>query len=120
MRSIRRKWEVCLQQVAESSSRFEYLSSSLPQATIDEWSADEILMQEFRAVDVSVMDSYDVQQDRGMSISSSSGKQHISQLPLAPSRSDIQLALVEREAACNVPPGSVAWVSSGLRLEEQQ
>ena len=54
--SIGRKWEVCLQQVAESSNRLEYLSSSLPQATIDKWSADETLMQEFCSVDVGVMD----------------------------------------------------------------
>ena len=74
MRSIRHKWEVCLQQVAESSNRFEHLSNSLPQATIDEWSADETLMQEFRDVDVSVMDGYDVQQERGVSISSGSGQ----------------------------------------------
>ena len=77
-------------------------------------------MQEFRSVDVGVMDGYDVQQERGAPISGGPVPQRVSQLPLAPSRSDIQLALVEKEAACNVVLGSVAWVSSGLRLEEQQ
>lgn len=39
---------------------------------------------------------------------------------LAPSKSEIQLALAEKETTHNVPIGSAAWLSFGLKLEEQQ
>ena len=51
----------------ESSDRFTNLCTALPEATISEWSADETLMQELRAVEVDVMDDYDVREKQGIS-----------------------------------------------------
>ena len=39
---------------------------------------------------------------------------------LAPTKADIQLELEERETSSDVSSGSVAWLLSGLKLEEQQ
>ena len=48
----------------ESSDRFANLCAALPDATISEWTADETMMQELRAVEVDVMDDYDVREER--------------------------------------------------------
>ena len=68
--SIIRKWKICLVQVKESSDRFTDLCSTLSDAKISEWSACETLMQEFRAVEVDVMDDYDVREKQGLSFTS--------------------------------------------------
>ena len=80
------------------------------------------MMQELRAVEVDVMDDYDVREKRGISFSALfiPSSRYDLQYLIAPTRAEIQLELTEREIARNVPAGSVEWLSLGLQLEEHQ
>ncbi|KAK7678330.1 hypothetical protein QCA50_018678 [Cerrena zonata] len=100
--SIMRKWKACLDQVEDSEEYFQQLCRRVGPELTAQYTLEEEQLQHERLSNVSVMDSVDVKDGA------------------APGKADVQLTLAASELQSDISPGSAAWISLGLKLEEQQ
>ncbi|KAK7685247.1 hypothetical protein QCA50_011610 [Cerrena zonata] len=96
------KWNACLDQVEDSEEYFQRLCDRIGPHHTASYTWEEETMQQDWLEDVTVMDTLDVKDDK------------------APGKASIQLELAQSEVQSDILPGSAAWISFGLKLEEQQ
>ncbi|KAH9069437.1 hypothetical protein EDB83DRAFT_2314461 [Lactarius deliciosus] len=85
-----------------SVAAFESINSSASSESVEAWSTQEAKAQRERAQDVTTMDIYDIKMKR------------------LPSRVEILLELTEKEIDTSGRKGHLAWLASGLRIQEMQ
>ncbi|KAK7681502.1 hypothetical protein QCA50_015234 [Cerrena zonata] len=97
-----RKWQVCLEQVADSQDYFDKLSQHVGASNAADWTRLENRIQLLRSSNIEVMDALDVKE------------------AVAPGKADVQRELATEEDGTSLSPGTSAWISFGLKIEEQQ
>ncbi|KAF8263636.1 hypothetical protein EI94DRAFT_1596377, partial [Lactarius quietus] len=85
-----------------SIAAFEMINASATPECVATWTAEEMLAQQERAHNVTVMDIYDIKM------------KHF------PSRAEILLELTEKEIGNSGQKGHVAWLANGLKFQEMQ
>ncbi|KAK7678294.1 hypothetical protein QCA50_018642 [Cerrena zonata] len=102
--SIFRKWEGAVEQAVESEEDFISLCESVGKQKCDLWAAEEADAQEKRDQDPTAMDIFDVKEEE------------------APGKTVMANIWIYRELQPNTSTvkGSTSWVTSGLRITEQQ
>ena len=64
--SLARKWKACIDQVEDSADYFHHLSIHVGADKVNQWSRDEQRIQNARDANVSVMDEFEVREEKGM------------------------------------------------------
>ena len=119
--TLLRKWKACKDQVEDSEDYYQRLCHRIGPNRVRQYTNEETVMQNGRDTDVTVMDAMDVKGDKGMQLQHDRQSKH-SIINLAPGRAEIQQQLSAKESATNssLPQGAAAWLTYGLKLEEEQ
>ncbi|KAH9173120.1 hypothetical protein EDB89DRAFT_2114027 [Lactarius sanguifluus] len=100
--SLPARYQKALSGAMLSVVAFESINSSASSESVEAWSTQEVQAQLGRAQDVTAMDIYDIKMKR------------------LPSWAEILLELTEKEIDTSGRKGHVAWLASGLRIQETQ
>ena len=100
--ALLRKWKAIHAGVAASQEEFQAIVKTITASHRRQWIILEECAQMERKTRIGAMDIYDVQSDK------------------EPSKADIQVELLEEEAGDAVFTGSSQWISTGMKIRDQQ
>lgn len=118
--TLSRKWKACLDQCADSAEYLTELSNHVGPIKVARWTQDLLRMQAERGKDVNVMDELDVKEPNGSSRTTLHSQSWPLIFDIALGKAEVQQTLAKQEEELNLPAGCSAWISIGLKLEEQQ
>jgi hypothetical protein len=104
----------------QATAEFDHADASVDPEMREEWTKAEAAAMKKRMDDVKVMDIYDVQAEKGIPLPCSLMDIHPDVAFAAPGRAAYQLELAEVESTAGAVRGTVAWLASGLRIQESQ
>ncbi|GJF00873.1 hypothetical protein PsYK624_171750 [Phanerochaete sordida] len=100
--SLIKKWREAKNEYPDSIRRLKELEANIPAEKLLKWQSENDRAQKSRLKKPKAMDIYDCLMMK------------------PPGKHEIQLGLTRDEARCGVPRGTASWLSSGLRLQEDQ
>lgn len=120
--SIFHKWENAAEQAVESEEDFVSLCASVGEQKCALWAAEEADAQEKRDQDPTAMDIFDVKEEEGLSILCIPLFITDKSLYIAPGKTVMANVWIYRELQPNTSTikGSTSWITSGIRITEQQ
>lgn len=123
MITLVRKWRKAKEAFPASQKQLSDMEATLRKVDLALWEKDERDAQRLRYTKSKSMDIYDCSVSKGMRNAAFDADkmraEHASTV-LAPGKNEIQLSLTQTEAARGITRGAASWISSGIRLQEQQ
>ena len=111
-----KKWTDAMKGVREMKEAYEGLSESMEEETLKGWKEEEAEAMENRG---EFMKIYEIKFNKGgrpyIKLDSSVLKKN-----LAPTMAEIRLTLTEKENSNSLESGTIAWLTTGINLEQMQ
>ncbi|KIJ58337.1 hypothetical protein HYDPIDRAFT_102895, partial [Hydnomerulius pinastri MD-312] len=115
-KTLLKKYKRALQGLNETQAPFEELGKNLSPEKIAKWTAEEATAAELRG---DYLDIYQPKVEKGKTLLSCRYPPSL-HLHLAPSMADIRLSLMSSDTTQNSSSGSVNWLISGIKIEDDQ